>query len=335
MQTVLIIVATLLISAVIFIPVGVFIRKKIAETKIQTAEREASRIIENGKIEAENLKKEGLINAKEEVLQLRNELDKEIKERRGDIQVQEKRLIQKEENLEKRALVFEGKEKELERKFADNEAKKRELEEAISKEMEELQRISGLTIEEAKKQLLNELDKEITQEKASIIREKEAKAKEESNKRAREIVSFAIQKCAADHTSETTVSVVSLPNDEMKGRIIGREGRNIKTLETLTGIDLIIDDTPEAVIISGFDPLRREVAKRTLEKLIDDGRIHPAKIEEMVEKAKEEIQDEIKAEGERAALETGVNNLHPDLIKLIGKLKYRTSYGQNVINHSI
>ena len=335
MQTVLIIVATLLISAVIFIPVGVFIRKKIAETKIQTAEREASRIIENGKIEAENLKKEGLINAKEEVLQLRNELDKEIKERRGDIQVQEKRLIQKEENLEKRALVFEGKEKELERKFADNEAKKRELEEAISKEMEELQRISGLTIEEAKKQLLNELDKEITQEKASIIREKEAKAKEESNKRAREIVSFAIQKCAADHTSETTVSVVSLPNDEMKGRIIGREGRNIKTLETLTGIDLIIDDTPEAVIISGFDPLRREVAKRTLEKLIDDGRIHPAKIEEMVEKAKEEIQDEIKAEGERAALETGVNNLHPDLIKLIGKLKYRTSYGQNVLNHSI
>lgn len=335
MQTVLIIVATLLISAVIFIPIGIFIRKKIAESKIQSAEREASRIIENGKIEAENLKKAELINAKEEVLRLRNELDKEIKERRGDIQVQEKRLIQKEENLEKRTLVFEGKEKELERKFANNEAKRRELEEAMSKELEELQRISGLTIDEAKKQLLSDLDKEVSQEKATIIREHEIKTKEESNKRAQEIVSFAIQKCAADHTSETTVSVVSLPNDEMKGRIIGREGRNIKTLETLTGIDLIIDDTPEAVIISGFDPLRREVAKRTLEKLIDDGRIHPAKIEEMVEKAKEEVEADIKAEGERAVLETGVNNLHPDLIKLIGKLKYRTSYGQNVLNHSI
>ena len=335
MQTVLIIVATLLISAVIFIPVGFMARKKIAESKIQSAEKEANRIIENGKVEAENLKKEELINAKEEVLQLRNELDKEIKERRGDIQVQEKRLIQKEENLEKRTLVFEGKEKELEKKFAENEAKKKELEEAVVKELEELQRISGLTIEEAKAQLLSDLDKEISNEKAAIIRDYEAKTKEESNKKAQEIVSFAIQKCAADHTSETTVSVVSLPNDEMKGRIIGREGRNIKTLETLTGIDLIIDDTPEAVIISGFDPLRREVAKRTLEKLIDDGRIHPAKIEEMVEKAKEEISEEIKAEGERAALETGVNNLHPDIIKLIGKLKYRTSYGQNVLNHSI
>ena len=335
MQTVLIIVATLVISAAVFIPVGSIMRKKTAESKIQSAEKEASRIIENGRIEAENLKKEGLINAKEEVLQLRNELDKEIKERRGDIQVQEKRLIQKEENLEKRALVFENKEKELEKKFADTEAKKTELEEAIKRELDELQRISGLTIDEAKKLLLSELDKEITQEKATILRDNENKLKEESKKKAQEIVSFAIQKCAADHTSETTVSVVSLPNDEMKGRIIGREGRNIKTLETLTGIDLIIDDTPEAVIISGFDPLRREVAKRSLEKLIDDGRIHPAKIEEMVEKAKEEIQEEIKAEGERAVLETGVNNLHPDLIKLIGKLKYRTSYGQNVLNHSI
>ena len=335
MQTILIIVATLSISAAIFIPVGFISRKKIAESKIQSAEKEASRIIENSKVEAENFKKEELINAKEDVLRLRNELDKEIKERRGDIQVQEKRLIQKEENLEKRTLVFEGKEKELEKKFADNEAKKKELEDAIARELDELQRISGLTIEEAKQQLLNELDKEITQEKANILKDSEMKLKEEANKRAQEIVSFAIQKCAADHTSETTVSVVSLPNDEMKGRIIGREGRNIKTLETLTGIDLIIDDTPEAVIISGFDPLRREVAKRTLEKLIDDGRIHPAKIEELVEKAKEEIAEEIKAEGERAALETGVNNLHPDIIKLIGKLKYRTSYGQNVLNHSI
>ena len=335
MQTMLIIVATVLISAVIFIPIGVAIRKRIAESKIQSAENEAKRLLENVKVEAENIKKEELIKAKEEVLQIRNDLDKEIKERRGDIQAQERRLIQKEENLEKRVTLYDGKEKELERKFAENEAKKVELEELHQKELEELQRISGLTQEQAKQQLLSDLDKEISQEKAAIIRDLEAKAKEDAVKNAREIISFAIQKCAADHTSETTVSVVSLPNDEMKGRIIGREGRNIKALETLTGIDLIIDDTPEAVIISGFDPLRREVARIAIEKLIEDGRIHPAKIEEMVEKAKEEVATIIKEEGERAVLETGVNNLHPDLIKLIGKLKYRTSYGQNVLNHAI
>ena len=335
MKITLIIIATFLISAVIFIPIGVFIRKKIAESKIQSAEKEAKRLIENVKIEAENLKKEELISAKEEVLQIRNDLDLEIKERRGDIQAQERRLIQKEENLEKRIAVYDSKEKDLERKMADNEQKRQDLEKIYEKQMEELQRISGLTEEQAKQQLLNDLDKEISQEKAQLIRDWDIKAKEEAVKNAREIVSFAIQKCAADHTSETTVSVVSLPSDEMKGRIIGREGRNIKALETLTGIDLIIDDTPEAVIISGFDPLRREVARIALEKLIDDGRIHPAKIEEMVEKAKEEINQIIKEEGERAALETGVNNLHPDIIKLIGKLKYRTSYGQNVLNHSI
>ena len=335
MEIVLSIIATFLISAVIFIPVGVYIRKKIAESKIQSAESEARRLLENVKIEAENMKKEELIKAKEEVLQIRNELDQEIKERRGDIQVQEKRLIQKEENLEKRAMAYDGKEKDLERKFAENEEKKQELVNLVESEKQELQRISGLTEEQAKEQLLNDLEKEITAEKAAIIREADAKAKEDAMKNAREIIGFAIQKCAADHTSETTVSVVSRPNDEMKGRIIGREGRNIKTLETLTGIDLIIDDTPEAVIISGFDPLRREVARLTLEKLIDDGRIHPAKIEEMVEKSKEEVEAIIKEEGERAVLETGVNNLHPDLIKLIGKLKYRTSYGQNVLNHSI
>ena len=338
MQVISIIVAVI-ISAVIFITVGIFIgiiiRKKIAESKIQSAENEAKRLIDNVKIEAENLKKEELIKAKEEVLQIRNELDLEIKERRGDIQAQERRLIQKEENLEKRSTVFDNKEKELERKFSENEMKKQELENLYNKELEELQRISGLTKDQAKQQLLNDMDKEITQEKAALIKELDMKAKDEAVKNAREIISFAIQKCAADHTSETTVSVVSLPNDEMKGRIIGREGRNIKTLETLTGIDLIIDDTPEAVIISGFDPLRREVARLAIEKLIDDGRIHPAKIEEMVEKAKEEIEADIKAEGERAAMETGVNNLHPDIIKLIGKLKYRTSYGQNVLNHSI
>lgn len=335
METILIIVATVLISAVVFLPVGMTIRKKIAESKIQSAESEAKRLIENVKIEAENIKKEEMIKAKEEVLKLRNELDQEIKERRGDVQTQERRLIQKEENLEKRIAVYDGKEKELERKFSENEQKRVELENIYNKQLEELQRISGLTEEQAKQQLLSDLDKEITQEKAAIIRDLEAKAKEDATKNAREIISYAIQKCAADHTSETTVSVVALPNDEMKGRIIGREGRNIKTLETLTGIDLIIDDTPEAVIISGFDPLRREVARLAIEKLIDDGRIHPAKIEEMVEKAKEEVAAIIKEEGERAALETGVNNLHPDIIKLIGKLKYRTSYGQNVLNHSI
>ncbi|MGN1299311.1 MAG: ribonuclease Y [Candidatus Scatovivens sp.] len=335
MQTVLIIVATILISAVVFIPIGVIIRKRIAESKIQSAEKEVERIYFKAKSEAENLKKEEIIKAKEEALQIRNDLDKEIKERRGDIQSQERRLIQKEENLEKRSSIFETKEKELERKFSEHQQKVQELEELYNRELEKLQTISGYTTEQAKQELLDIVEDEITQEKANKIREFEAKTKEESDKIAREIIGFAIQKCAADHTSETTVSVVELPSDEMKGRIIGREGRNIKTLENLTGIDLIIDDTPEAVVISGFDPLRREVAKRALEKLIDDGRIHPAKIEEVVEKAKEEIEAEIKSEGERATLETGVNNLHPDLVKLLGKLKYRTSYGQNVLNHSI
>ncbi len=335
MKTVLIIIATLLVSAVIFIPIGVLIRKKIAESKIRSAEFEAQNLIDKAKVEIENMKKEEIIRSKEEVLRIRNELDQEIKERRGDIQVQEKRLIQKEENLEKRASVYENKEKELERKYTENETKRQELEGLYNKEMEELQRISGLTIDEAKKQILDTLEEEVTAEKANLLRELDMKAKEEADKNAKELIGYAIQKCAADHTSETTVSVVSLPNDDMKGRIIGREGRNIKTLETLTGIDLIIDDTPEAVIISGFDPLRREVARIALEKLIEDGRIHPAKIEEMVEKAKEEVEASIKAEGERATFESGVNNLHPDLIKILGKLKYRTSYGQNVLNHSI
>ena len=335
MTNTIIIVATILISAVIFIPIGVKIRKKTAESKIQSAEQEAKRIMENVKIEAENLRKEELIKAKEEVLQIRNELDQEIKERRGDIQSQEKRLIQKEENFEKKVTLLDSQEKELERKISENEQKRQEIDQLYGKKLEELQRISGLTAEQAKKILLDNLEQEMTQEMAIKIKELEAKAKETADKNAREIIGSAIQKCAADHTSATTVSVVSLPSEEMKGRIIGREGRNIKTLETLTGIDLIIDDTPEAVIISGFDPLRREVAKIALEKLIEDGRIHPAKIEEMVEKAKEEVLTSIKEEGERAALETGVNNLNPELIKLIGKLKYRTSYGQNVLNHSM
>ena len=328
-------IAVFLISAVIFTIVGMTIRKKIAESKIQGAEEEAKRIVENAKVEAENLKKEEIIKSKEEVLQIRNDLEKEIKERRGDIQSQEKRLIQKEENLEKRTSLFESKEKELERKYNENEKRKQELDQMYEREVEELERISGLTTEQAKKQLLSDLEKEITNEKANLIRELDAKARDEAMKNAKEMIGLAIQKCAADHTSESTVSVVALPNDEMKGRIIGREGRNIKTLETLTGIDLIIEVTPEAVIISGFDPIRREVARLALESLIDDGRIHPAKIEEVVEKAKEQVEETIKSEGERALLETGVNNLPPEVVKLIGKLKYRTSYGQNVLNHSI
>ena len=265
----------------------------------------------------------------------RKDLDDEIRERRGEVQGQERRLIQKEENLEKKLELADRKEKELAKKESELEAKKEEIKEITNKQMAELQRISGLSLEQAKKQLLSELEKTMTAEKAALIREVESKTKDEAVKSAREIIGYAIQKCAADHTSETTVSIVSLPNDDMKGRIIGREGRNIKALETLTGIDLIIDDTPEAVVISGFDPLRREVAKIALEKLIEDGRIHPAKIEEMVEKAKEEVENTIKEEGERAVLETGVVGLHPDLVKLLGKLRYRTSYGQNVLNHSI
>ena len=335
MNEITIAIITFLISAAIFIPVGIIVRKKSAESKIKSAESEANRILLNAKKEAENAKKEEILKAKEEILQSRNELDKEIKERRGEVQQQEKRLFQREEALERRSDSFERKEKELERNIQEADKRKKSLDEMYSKQIAELQRISGLSREEAKKILLQQLDKTLNDEKAALIKQAEQTVKETANKKAKELIGYAIQKCAADHTSETTVSVVALPNDDMKGRIIGREGRNIKMLETLTGIDLIIDDTPEAVILSGFDPLRREVARIALEKLIEDGRIHPAKIEEMVEKAKEEVEETIKEEGERAILETGVHGLHPDLVRLLGKLKYRTSYGQNVLNHSI
>ncbi len=334
-MNIVIIIVTILISLAIGALIGMAYRKKIAESKIQGAENEAKRLVDLAKIEAENLKKEEIFKAKEEIMNSRKELDQEIKERRGEVQKQESRLIQKEENLEKREENFEKKEREVERELQEVEKHKQEIEQLHSEEMERLQKIASLTKEEAKAKLLSEMDKELTAEKAALIREKEQKAKESAIKNAKEILSYAVQKCAADHSQETTVSIVALPNDDMKGRIIGREGRNIKALETLTGIDLIIDDTPEAVVLSGFDPLRREVAKIALEKLIDDGRIHPAKIEEMVEKAKEEVDTTIKEEGERAVLETGVIGLHPDVVKLIGKLKYRTSYGQNVLNHSI
>ena len=335
MNVTIVAIITFLISAAIFIPVGIMVRKKSAESKIKSAESEANRILSNARKEAENARKEEILKAKEEVLQSKNELDKEMKERRGEVQQQEKRLFQREEALERRSDNFERREKELERNIQDLDKKKKSLDEMYDKQLTELQRIAGLSREEAKKILLEQLDRTLSDEKAALIKAAEQSTKETVNKKAKELIGYAIQKCAADHTSETTVSVVALPNDDMKGRIIGREGRNIKMLETLTGIDLIIDDTPEAVILSGFDPLRREVARIALENLIEDGRIHPAKIEEMVEKAKEEVEEIIKEEGERAVLETGVHGLHPDLVKLLGKLKYRTSYGQNVLNHSI
>ena len=334
-MNIIIIIVSVLISLVIGIIIGNVYRKKVAESKIQGAENEAKRLVNTAKVEAENLKKAEIFKAKEEIMNNRKELDQEIKERRGEIQKQESRLIQKEENLERRSNNFEKKEKNLEKEFESLELQKQEVEELRSQEIVELQKISLLTKEEAQKMLLSELDKKLIVEKARIIREKEQKAKEDSMKNAKEILAYAVQKCAADHSQETTVSIVSLPSDDLKGRIIGREGRNIRALETLTGVDLIIDDTPEAVVLSGFDPLRREVAKIALEKLINDGRIHPSKIEEMVEKAKEEVELAIKDEGERAVLETGVIGLHPDVVRLIGKLKYRTSYGQNVLNHSI
>ena len=334
METI-IIVAAVLISLVIGILVGVVIRKKIAESKINGAEEEAKKLVELAKIEADNLKKEEIFKAKEEIMNARHELDKEIKERRGEIQKQESRIIQKEENLERRSDNFEKKEKDLEREEQNLNERKQDVENLYTEQMKVLQDIAKLTQEEAKDQLLKSVEQDITSEKAALIRDLTQKAKDEALKNGREIVAYAIQKCAADHSAETTVSIVPLPSDDVKGRIIGREGRNIRALETLTGIDLIIDDTPEAVILSGFDPLRREVARIALEKLIDDGRIHPAKIEEMVEKAKQELAETIRSEGERAALESGVIGLNPELIKLLGKLKYRTSYGQNVLNHSI
>ncbi len=329
------IIATLIISAIVFIPLGVLIRKRIAESKVEGAEGEAKRILDLAQKEAETIKKEEVFKAKEEIISAKEDLEKEIRQRTGDLNAKEARITKREENIERRTENFEQKEKELEKKVQDVENQKKNLEELEQRKLSELERIAKLSEEDAKTMLLTEAEKQLKVEKANLLKEMDTQIKEEANKKAKEILTYTVQKCAADHTAETTVSIVALPNDDMKGRIIGREGRNIKALETLTGIDLIIDDTPEAVVISGFDPLRREVAKIALEKLIEDGRIHPAKIEETVEKAKEEVANTIKSEGERATLETGVIGLNNELIKLIGKLKYRTSYGQNVLNHSI
>ncbi|MPL60592.1 Ribonuclease Y [bioreactor metagenome] len=315
--------------------IGYFVRKKSAEAQIKSAEDAAKKIVEEAERAGESKKKEALVEAKEEIHKIRNEVDRETKERRSELQRLERRLLQKEENLDRKIDSLEKKEEVLSRKDSELEKSQEKVNELYSKQLCELERLSGFTSEEARNMLLASAQEEIKHETAIMIKELEQQAKEEADKKAREIISLAIQRCAADHVAETTVSVVALPNDEMKGRIIGREGRNIRTLETLTGIDLIIDDTPEAVILSGFDPVRREVARIALEKLIADGRIHPARIEEMVEKAQKEVEQRIKEAGEQATFETGVYGLHPEVIRLLGRLKYRTSYGQNVLKHSI
>ncbi|HEX7057883.1 MAG TPA: ribonuclease Y [Bacilli bacterium] len=324
-----------LVAGVISFGIGYFIRKSLAEAKISSAEQAAEQIVQQAYKDAEALKKETVLEAKDEAYRLRTEAEKDIRERRNEIQRQERRLLQKEESLDKKLESLERKEEKLTSKEKRIEEIQTQIEEALRKQTAELERISGLTSEEAKQILLATVEQEIKHETAQMIKDIEVAAREEGDKKAREIISLAIQRCAADHVAETTVSVVTLPNDEMKGRIIGREGRNIRALETLTGIDLIIDDTPEAVILSGFDPIRREIARNALEKLVADGRIHPARIEEMVEKSRKEVDERIREYGEQTTFEVGIHGLHPDMIKILGRLKFRTSYGQNVLKHSM
>ena len=328
-----------IIAAVVGLAIGIgagyFVRKNISEAKIGEADSLAKNIIDQANKDAETMKKEKLLEAKEEIHKFRSDSEKENRERRSELQKYERRVIQKEESLDRKQQSIESKESNLNQKLRAVDEKQKEVEAIKVKQLEKLEDISGITSEKAKDIILSNAEKEVRHEMSIMIKEIETQAKEDAEKKSREIIGYAIQKCAADHVAETTVTVVNLPNDEMKGRIIGREGRNIRTLETLTGIDLIIDDTPEAVILSGFDPIRREIARIALEKLISDGRIHPARIEEMVEKAKKEVENIIKEYGEQAIFETGVHSLHPELVKLLGRLNYRTSYGQNVLKHSI
>ena len=332
---IILLLAGIIIAGIIFFFVGVSYRNKVAEKEIGSAEQEATRLINEAIKSGESKKREMLLEAKEEIHKSRTENDREIKERRSELTKQERRLQQKEESLDKKLDNFERKEEELRKRQQAIQQTQEEVNLVKKSQLEMLEKISGYTQEEAKVFLLKNVEAEARHDAAVRLKEIEAQLKEDAEERAREIITIAIQRCAADHAAETTVSVVALPNDEMKGRIIGREGRNIRTLETITGVDLIIDDTPEAITVSSFDPVRREVARLALEKLIADGRIHPTRIEDMVEKSRREVDQVIKREGERAAFETGVNNLHPELIKLLGRQKYRTSYGQNVLNHSM
>ena len=326
---------SLIVIAVVFFFLGIVYRKKVSEREIQSAEEKAKRIINDSIKAAESRKREALLEAKEEIHKNRSDYEREVKERRAEIQKQERRLQQKEEMLDKKTDIIEKKSETLTAKISDLDAAHEEVAALKRSQFEMLERISGYTVEEAKSFLIKNLESEVTHEAAMKIKEIESRLKDEADQKAREYISLAIQRCAADHVAEATVSVVPLPNDEMKGRIIGREGRNIRAIETLTGVDLIIDDTPEAITLSSFDPVRREIARITLEKLIIDGRIHPARIEEMVDKAKKEVDATIKSEGDRATFETGVHGLHQEVIRLLGRMRYRTSYGQNVLNHSI
>ena len=334
-STIIICAIIVLVAIVITWFAAIAYRKNIAEAKLGKAEDKAREIIDEALKDAENKKRDILLTAKEEAMKTQTDLEKEVKERRNEIQRMEKRVLSREENLDKKSDTLERREQSLSAREANLSRKQAEVDELSAKRQQELERISGLTSEQAKEYLLKTVEDDVKHETAVMIKEMETRAKEEADKKAKEYVVTAIQKCAADVVSESTISLVQLPNDDMKGRIIGREGRNIRTLETLTGVDLIIDDTPEAVVLSSFDPVRREVARIALEKLIVDGRIHPARIEEMVEKAKKEVETMMREEGEAATLEVGVHGLHPELVKLLGRMKFRTSYGQNALKHSI